>query len=72
MGNTPTRNYDYSRAGVAMLTLKANPQLFRRAAKLSTLPDGPPLWGFGNRVLSERIMKREGELLQKGAKGAKL
>ena len=31
--------------------LKAHPQLFRRAAKLSTLPDGTPLWGFGNRFL---------------------
>jgi hypothetical protein len=33
--------------------LKANPKLFRRAAKLSTLPDGTPLWGFGNRFLLE-------------------
>ena len=33
--------------------LKANPELFRRAAKLMTLPDGTPLWGFGNRFLLE-------------------
>lgn len=31
--------------------LKANPKLFRRAAKLMTLPDRTPLWGFGNRFL---------------------
>jgi hypothetical protein len=31
--------------------LKANPELFRKAAKLMTLPDGTPLWGFGNRFL---------------------
>lgn len=33
--------------------LKANPELFRKAAKLMTLPDGTPLWGFGNRFLLE-------------------
>lgn len=33
--------------------LKANPELFRKAAKLATLADGTPLWGFGNRFLLE-------------------
>jgi len=28
--------------------LKANPELFRQAAILRRLPDGTPLWGFGN------------------------
>jgi len=31
--------------------LKANPVLFRRAAIVASLPDGTPLWGFGNGFL---------------------
>ena len=31
--------------------LKANPDLFRRAAIVGKLPDGAPLWGFGNGFL---------------------
>jgi hypothetical protein len=33
--------------------LKANPALFEKAAKLMSLDDGTPLWGFGNRFLLE-------------------
>jgi hypothetical protein len=32
---------------------KANPELFRKARKLATLPDGTPLYGFGNPFLLE-------------------
>ena len=32
---------------------QANPRLFETAAKLMTLDDGTPLWGFGNRFLLE-------------------
>ncbi|OGV68947.1 MAG: hypothetical protein A2283_16905 [Lentisphaerae bacterium RIFOXYA12_FULL_48_11] len=37
--------------------LKANPELFQKAAMLMTLPDGVPLWGFGNRFLLEHPRK---------------
>ena len=43
------REVAYIRDNVRRYRLrKANPALFQKAAKLTTLPDGTPLWGFGN------------------------
>lgn len=48
------REVAYIRDNVRRYRLrKANPALFREAAIIRRLPDGTPLWGFGNRFLLE-------------------
>jgi hypothetical protein len=48
------REVAYIRDNVRRYRLrKANPDLFKTAAKLLTMPDDTPLWGFGNRFLLE-------------------
>jgi len=49
-----TREAAYIRDNVRRYRLlKANPALFEKAAKLMSLDDDTPLWGFGNRFLLE-------------------
>jgi len=48
------REVAYIRDNVRRYRLrKANPELFRQPRKVMSLPDGTPLWGFGNHFLLE-------------------
>ncbi|MBP7276111.1 MAG: hypothetical protein KBA51_07900 [Kiritimatiellae bacterium] len=51
MGNRPCKNYDYSRPGVAMLTLKARPGV--RLCRIT--PEAVTLTGTGGRVEKELL-----------------